>query len=96
MTSRDVMLPPPFPSQGKSLSLICGALTWLRDYEERKLQDEARLLQEPEQRDRESSLGGAPDPASGEPAWVAQFVQGKAARDQADRAKVGVGALPSP
>uniref|UniRef100_A0A7M4FK57 DEAD/H-box helicase 11 n=1 Tax=Crocodylus porosus TaxID=8502 RepID=A0A7M4FK57_CROPO len=74
---------------GKSLSLICGALAWLRDCEERKRQDEARLLQEPEQRDRESSPGGAPDPAAGEPAWVAEFVQGKAARDRADRAKVG-------
>uniref|UniRef100_A0A7M4FKQ7 DEAD/H-box helicase 11 n=1 Tax=Crocodylus porosus TaxID=8502 RepID=A0A7M4FKQ7_CROPO len=72
---------------GKSLSLICGALAWLRDCEERKRQDEARLLQEPEQRDRESSPGGAPDPAAGEPAWVAEFVQGKAARDRADRAK---------
>ncbi|XP_019371033.1 PREDICTED: ATP-dependent DNA helicase DDX11 isoform X2 [Gavialis gangeticus] len=72
---------------GKSLSLICGALAWLRDCEERKRQDEARLLQEPEQRDQESSPGGALDPAAGEPAWVAEFVQGKAARDRADRAK---------
>uniref|UniRef100_A0A8C3T236 ATP-dependent DNA helicase DDX11 n=1 Tax=Chelydra serpentina TaxID=8475 RepID=A0A8C3T236_CHESE len=29
---------------GKSLSLICGALSWLRDFEEKKKQEEARLL----------------------------------------------------
>ncbi len=29
--------------QGKSLSLICGALTWLRDYEQQKKQEAAKL-----------------------------------------------------
>uniref|UniRef100_A0A8C8TH30 Helicase-like DEXD box c2 type domain-containing protein n=1 Tax=Peromyscus maniculatus bairdii TaxID=230844 RepID=A0A8C8TH30_PERMB len=29
---------------GKSLSLICGALSWLRDFEQKRLQAEARLL----------------------------------------------------
>uniref|UniRef100_UPI00359026F4 ATP-dependent DNA helicase DDX11 n=1 Tax=Myxine glutinosa TaxID=7769 RepID=UPI00359026F4 len=29
---------------GKSLSLICGALTWLRDFEEHKKQEDAKLL----------------------------------------------------
>uniref|UniRef100_A0A8C4QHC2 DEAD/H (Asp-Glu-Ala-Asp/His) box helicase 11 n=1 Tax=Eptatretus burgeri TaxID=7764 RepID=A0A8C4QHC2_EPTBU len=29
---------------GKSLSLICGALTWLHDFEERKKQEDSKLL----------------------------------------------------
>uniref|UniRef100_A0A673G4N8 ATP-dependent DNA helicase DDX11 n=1 Tax=Sinocyclocheilus rhinocerous TaxID=307959 RepID=A0A673G4N8_9TELE len=35
---------------GKSLSLICGALTWLRDYEEQKKLEAARLLDGPEKK----------------------------------------------
>ena len=31
--------------QGKSLSLICGILTWLRDYEDKKQQELDRLMQ---------------------------------------------------
>lgn len=30
--------------QGKSLSLICGALTWLKDFEEKERQEAVRLL----------------------------------------------------
>ncbi|XP_053356497.1 ATP-dependent DNA helicase DDX11 isoform X1 [Clarias gariepinus] len=30
---------------GKSLSLICGALTWLKDFEEKKRQEAAKLLE---------------------------------------------------
>ena len=30
--------------QGKSLSLICGALTWLQDYEERQRRELEALL----------------------------------------------------
>ena len=32
--------------QGKSLSLICGALTWLQDFEERKKAELQLLLEE--------------------------------------------------
>ena len=34
--------------QGKSLSLICGALTWLKEYEEKQRKElEALLAEEP-------------------------------------------------
>ncbi|XP_046494610.1 ATP-dependent DNA helicase DDX11 [Equus quagga] len=81
---------------GKSLSLICGALSWLRDFEEKKRQQEARLLETGTLllnvgKDQPSSLSSScqetPDilrPA-GEPDWVAQFVQKKEERDLVDR-----------
>ncbi|NXY34768.1 DDX11 helicase, partial [Pomatorhinus ruficollis] len=68
---------------GKSLSLICGALSWLRDREEARRQEEARLL----------ALGtggqarlGSADTA-GQPDWVTAFVQKKEERDMVDRLK---------
>ncbi|XP_033615327.1 ATP-dependent DNA helicase DDX11 [Fukomys damarensis] len=84
---------------GKSLSLICGALSWLRDFERKKQQEEVQCLLEPaagplpEGQDlhpaTSSSCRGsptAPRPA-GEPDWVTQFVQRKAERDLAERGK---------
>ncbi|KAK2491208.1 hypothetical protein MC885_014481 [Smutsia gigantea] len=83
---------------GKSLSLICGALSWLRDFEQKKRQEEARLLATEtvslsDEKDRSSSLSsscqeapGPPRPA-GEPDWVTQFVQRKEERDLVDRLK---------
>ncbi|XP_062050801.1 ATP-dependent DNA helicase DDX11 [Lepus europaeus] len=75
---------------GKSLSLICGALSWLRDFEEKKRQEEARLLEPGTDPLRgtgsSSSLPGSPRPA-GEPDWVTQFVQKKEERDLVDRLK---------
>lgn len=73
------------------MSLICGALSWLRDFEEKKRQEEARLLE------AESAAScGTGDPApppdgsrpAGEPDWVTQFVQKKEERDLLDRLKV--------
>ncbi|KAM4819814.1 ATP-dependent DNA helicase DDX11 [Thomomys bottae] len=76
---------------GKSLSLICGALTWLRDFEEEKRQEEARLL------DAGASSSSSPSSSSqeppdtprpaGEPDWVTQFVQKKEERDLVERLK---------
>lgn len=83
---------------GKSLSLICGALSWLRDFEQKKREEEARLLETGtgalhDEKDESlclsSSCEGAaatPRPA-GEPAWVTQFVQKKEERDLVDRLK---------
>ncbi|TRY89347.1 hypothetical protein DNTS_030250 [Danionella cerebrum] len=74
---------------GKSLSLICGALTWLRDFEEKKKQEAERLLQGTELK---SDATVKPDidnrsrrPA--EPDWVSDFVQKKAERDIVNKLK---------
>ncbi|XP_057411889.1 ATP-dependent DNA helicase DDX11 isoform X4 [Balaenoptera acutorostrata] len=83
---------------GKSLSLICGALSWLRDFEQKKREEEERLLEAgadplndgkdqvpcPPPSCRESP--GSPR-ATGEPDWVTQFVQKKEERDLVDRLK---------
>uniref|UniRef100_A0A8C8YLV7 Helicase-like DEXD box c2 type domain-containing protein n=1 Tax=Prolemur simus TaxID=1328070 RepID=A0A8C8YLV7_PROSS len=88
--------PRPESWQGKSLSLICGALSWLRDFEEKKRQEEARLLETGPSRDEKDpppllsascqETADAPGPA-GEPDWVTQFVQKKEERDLVDRLK---------
>ncbi|XP_004461898.2 ATP-dependent DNA helicase DDX11 isoform X2 [Dasypus novemcinctus] len=81
---------------GKSLSLICGALSWLRDFEQKKRQEEAHLL---ETGTVPSTDGKDPPPSSscqetpgtpgtaGEPDWVTQFVQRKEERELVDRLK---------
>ncbi|KAM7116593.1 ATP-dependent DNA helicase DDX11 [Molossus nigricans] len=83
---------------GKSLSLICGALSWLRDFEQKKRQEEARLLATgtaPSNDGKDqppfisSSCQETPDTLrpAGEPDWVTQFVQKKEERDLVDRLK---------
>lgn len=80
---------------GKSLSLICGALSWLRDFEKKKLQAEALLLAPgsgPPSSEKNSLLTSSscqeptdtPRPA-GEPDWVTEFVQKKEERDLVER-----------
>uniref|UniRef100_A0A452QFY4 DEAD/H-box helicase 11 n=1 Tax=Ursus americanus TaxID=9643 RepID=A0A452QFY4_URSAM len=88
---------PNFPF-GKSLSLICGALSWLRDFEQKKHQEEARLLetgtiplsdgteQPPSLSSSCKETPDTPRPA-GEPDWVTQYVQKKEERDLVDRLK---------
>ncbi|XP_055452978.1 ATP-dependent DNA helicase DDX11 isoform X3 [Psammomys obesus] len=82
---------------GKSLSLICGALSWLRDFEQKKLQAEARLLEPgsgPTSGGKTSLSSSsscqepsdAPRPA-GEPDWVTEFVQKKEERELVERLK---------
>ncbi|XP_065538161.1 ATP-dependent DNA helicase DDX11 isoform X1 [Lathamus discolor] len=80
---------------GKSLSLICGALTWLRDFEQKKREEEARLLA-PEESGQEgkerpgSAAAAQPESqgTAGEPDWVTAFVQKKEERDLVDKLKV--------
>ncbi|XP_074050771.1 ATP-dependent DNA helicase DDX11 isoform X2 [Macrotis lagotis] len=80
---------------GKSLSLICGALSWLRDFEQKKQLEEARLLTTgitPSDHSEGSpphvsTSQWAPDApkSTGEPDWIAQFVQKKEEKDRIDR-----------
>ncbi|CAO2625666.1 ATP-dependent DNA helicase DDX11 [Lemmus lemmus] len=76
--------------RGKSLSLICGALSWLRDFEQKRLQAEARLLAPGKNSLLSSSscqeFSGTPRPA-GEPDWITEFVQKKEERDLVERLK---------
>ncbi|KAM4618264.1 ATP-dependent DNA helicase DDX11 [Polymixia lowei] len=79
---------------GKSLSLICGALSWLRDYEERRKQETAALLQEGEAVLSTPSTLCSPPPqassavcSSAEPDWITDFVQKKAERDLVSKLK---------
>ncbi|XP_057692593.1 ATP-dependent DNA helicase DDX11 [Corythoichthys intestinalis] len=72
---------------GKSLSLICGALTWLTDFETKRKQEAAALLQK-----GETSLSSPITEASGqsssaEPDWITSFVQKKAERDLVSKLK---------
>ncbi|NXQ59139.1 DDX11 helicase, partial [Anthoscopus minutus] len=75
---------------GKSLSLICGALKWLRDWEEKRRQEEARLLalgaSGQDGLTRQQARPGSADTA-GQPDWVTAFVQKKEERDMVDRLK---------
>ncbi|XP_029909054.1 ATP-dependent DNA helicase DDX11 [Myripristis murdjan] len=78
---------------GKSLSLICGALSWLRDYEERKRHETAALLQGGEASLSTSSTLPSATPqssstcSSSEPDWITDFVQKKAERDMVSKLK---------
>lgn len=87
-----------FLLQGKSLSLICGALTWLRDFEQKKLQAEAGLLAPasgPTSSGKNSLLSSSScqEPSdtlrpAGDPDWVTEFVQKKEERDLVERLRV--------
>eukprot|EP00075_Anas_platyrhynchos_P034638 XP_027323891.1 ATP-dependent DNA helicase DDX11 isoform X1 [Anas platyrhynchos] len=77
---------------GKSLSLICGALSWLRDFEEKKKQEEARLLALEDKEEKQplaSDEPGRPDSkgSSGEPDWITAFVQKKEEQDMVNKLK---------
>jgi len=72
--------------QGKSLSLICGALTWLRDHEEKKKREAARLLDKPKECDPVKEKNS--NSQLSEPDWVSEFVEKKAERDMVNKLKV--------
>nr|XP_060632744.1 ATP-dependent DNA helicase DDX11 [Anolis sagrei ordinatus] len=79
---------------GKSLSLICGALTWLRDFEEKKKQEEAQLLageingkDTNKQLEKGSTESATSQLSTGEPDWITQFVQKKEERETTQRLK---------
>ncbi|CAL8376134.1 unnamed protein product [Arctogadus glacialis] len=75
---------------GKSLSLICGALTWLKDFEERKRQETADLLQEGEavlSAPTASSSSASSQNSSADPDWITDFVQKKSERELVSKIK---------
>lgn len=77
-------------TQGKSLSLICGALSWLTDYEEKKRQEAAALLHEGEVALSTSTAQSSTTSSSAEPDWITDFVQKKAERDLVLKLKVRI------
>uniref|UniRef100_A0A8C8VL55 DEAD/H-box helicase 11 n=1 Tax=Pelusios castaneus TaxID=367368 RepID=A0A8C8VL55_9SAUR len=78
---------------GKSLSLICGALSWLRDFEEKKKQEEAHLLaDEPNGHDKQRQSSCSTEASNcqgstGELDWITDFVQKKEERDMVNKLK---------
>uniref|UniRef100_K7GI76 ATP-dependent DNA helicase DDX11 n=1 Tax=Pelodiscus sinensis TaxID=13735 RepID=K7GI76_PELSI len=78
---------------GKSLSLICGALSWLRDFEEKKKQEEARLLADErngQDKQQPASCSMEASNCQGSTAeldWITEFIQKKEERDMVDRLK---------
>ncbi|XP_075894013.1 ATP-dependent DNA helicase DDX11 [Nelusetta ayraudi] len=72
---------------GKSLSLICGALSWLTDYEEKRRQETAALLQEGEAALSTSATLSSTGNSTAEPDWITDFVQKKAERDLVSQLK---------
>ncbi|KAM8861761.1 ATP-dependent DNA helicase DDX11 isoform 2-T2 [Synchiropus picturatus] len=71
---------------GKSLSLICGALTWLTDLENKKQQETAAMLQDGEAA-LSSSCADPSTSSTAEPDWITDFVQKKAERDLVSKLK---------
>lgn len=80
--------------QGKSLSLICGALSWLTDYEEQRRQETAALLHEGEAALSTSATRSSAGSSAAEPDWITDFVQKKAERDLVSKLKVSLALHP--
>ncbi|KAL7982271.1 hypothetical protein Chor_009869 [Crotalus horridus] len=79
---------------GKSLSLICGALSWLRDFEEKKKLEEARLLASnisgtdaEDELKKSDTKPLASQLMTNEPDWIKQFVQEKKEQEMIHRLK---------
>ncbi|CAL8263560.1 unnamed protein product [Merluccius merluccius] len=70
---------------GKSLSLICGALSWLKDFEERRIRETAALLQEGEAVLSASTT--TTSSSSADPDWITDFVQKKSERELVSKIK---------
>ncbi|PIO37047.1 hypothetical protein AB205_0140650 [Aquarana catesbeiana] len=73
---------------GKSLSLICGSLSWLRDFEEKKRQKELLALSvgdsemDGTQGKDDSTSATA---SSAEPDWITQFLHKKEEMDMKNK-----------
>lgn len=74
--------------QGKSLSLICGALSWLTDFETKRKQEAAALMEKGQTSLSPSDPEASVQSLSTEPDWITSFVQKKAERDLVSKLKV--------
>ncbi|CAL8358727.1 unnamed protein product [Lota lota] len=75
---------------GKSLSLICGALSWLKDFEKRRREETAALLQEGEavlSASTTASSSASSQNSSADPDWITDFVQKKSERELVSKIK---------
>ncbi|XP_049580009.1 ATP-dependent DNA helicase DDX11 [Syngnathus scovelli] len=72
---------------GKSLSLICGALSWLTDLNNKRKEEAAVRLQESETSLSSSDPDASSQSSSAEPDWISSFVQKKAERDLVSKLK---------
>ncbi|XP_019745923.1 ATP-dependent DNA helicase DDX11 isoform X2 [Hippocampus comes] len=72
---------------GKSLSLICGALSWLTDFETKRKQEAAALLEKGQTSLSPSDPEASAQSLSTEPDWITSFVQKKAERDLVSKLK---------
>ncbi|XP_061917203.1 ATP-dependent DNA helicase DDX11 isoform X1 [Entelurus aequoreus] len=72
---------------GKSLSLICGALSWLTDCEAKRRQEAAALLQDGETALSSPIKEASSQSSSAEPDWISSFVKKKAERDLVSKLK---------
>ncbi|KAM9815513.1 ATP-dependent DNA helicase DDX11 isoform X2 [Syngnathus typhle] len=72
---------------GKSLSLICGALSWLTDLDNKRKEEAAVRLQESETSLSSSDPEASSQSSSAEPDWISSFVQKKAERDLVSKLK---------
>jgi chromosome transmission fidelity protein 1 len=77
---------------GKTLSLICGSLTWLQDIRERERLDAEAAAAAKEDKEKQGGGGGAPGEDEDEvPAWMAEFAsqqeEQRKKQEEQDRAK---------
>ncbi|XP_051917307.1 ATP-dependent DNA helicase DDX11 isoform X2 [Hippocampus zosterae] len=72
---------------GKSLSLICGALSWLTDFETKRKQEVAALLEKGQASLSPSDPEASAQNLSTEPDWITSFVKKKAERDLVSKLK---------
>lgn len=80
--------------------MICGALSWLRDFEEKKKLEEARLLASnisgtdaEDELKKSNTKPLASQLMTNEPDWIKQFVQEKKEQEMIHRLKVKISCL---
>ncbi|KAM5169870.1 ATP-dependent DNA helicase DDX11 isoform 2-T3 [Mantella aurantiaca] len=73
---------------GKSLSLICGSLSWLRDFEEKKRQEEVLALSGGDtEKNENQGTNNSTASSSMEPDWITQFLHKKEEMDIKNKIK---------